>query len=93
MHAIVVHVTIKQGREEDAAEELKNVVVPSAKAAPGFQGAYWVRELGRQGGIALELYDTLEHAEEELGRRSDGPPPDAAVTLDSASVFEVLASA
>jgi quinol monooxygenase YgiN len=93
MYAIVIHVTIKQGRDEDAATELKNVVVPSAKAAPGFQSAYWARELGRQGGIAIELYDTKEHAEEELGRRSDGPPPDAAVTLDSASVFEVLASA
>jgi hypothetical protein len=93
MHAIVVHVTIKQGRDEDAATELQNIVVPMAKAAPGFQGAYWVRELGRQGGISLELFDTKEHAEEELARRSDGPPPEAAVTVDSASVFEVLANA
>jgi hypothetical protein len=93
MHAIVIHVSIKQGRDDDAASELENVVVPQTKAAPGFQGAYWAREVGRQCGIAIELYDTKEHAEEELGRRSDGPPPDAAVTLDSASVFEILASA
>jgi quinol monooxygenase YgiN len=93
MHAIVVHVTIKQGRDEDAEKELETIVVPMAKAAPGFQGAHWARELGRQCGISIELYDSKEHAEEELARRSDGPPPDAAVTVDSASVFEVLASA
>jgi hypothetical protein len=93
MHAIVVHVTIKDGRGDDAVKELEDSVVPGAKAAPGFQGGYWVRELGGSTGVAVELYDTQAHAQEELGRRTGGPPPEAAVTIDSAGVFEVLASA
>jgi hypothetical protein len=93
MHAIVVHVTIKEGRDEDAAKELDGIVVPGAKAVAGFQGGYWLRVVGGRAGIGVELYDTKEHAEEELGRRTDGPPPEAAVSIDSAGVFEVLASA
>ena len=92
MHAIIVHVTFKPGREADAGRELEAIVVPNASKAPGFSGGYLVRSEDGTHGISVELFDSLENATEEAGRRSSGFPAEAAVTTDSDGVFEVTAS-
>lgn len=92
-HAIVVRVTFKPGFEEAATNTLETEVVPAAKAAEGFLAGYWMHgERGRTG-TSVELFDSLASAQAELARRSTEMPAEAPVTIDSAEILEIAASA
>jgi len=92
-HAILVTVTFKPGLGASATHLLESQVVPGAKAAPGFVAGYWMHHADGSRGTSVELFDSLANAEAELGRRSVEMPPEAPVTVDSAVVVEVVASA
>ena len=92
-HAIVVTVTFKPGLEETASDMLETQVVPAAQAAPGFVAGYWLHGADGRTGTSVELFDSRANAEAELGRRSTEMPPESPVTVDSAAVFAVVASA
>ena len=92
-HAIVVRVTFKPGLAEAAAKILDTEVVPGAKAAPGFVAGYWLHSEDGRTGTSVELFDSLENARAELGRRSTSMPPDSPVTVDGAEILEIAASA
>jgi quinol monooxygenase YgiN len=93
MHAIVVQVTFKAGRQHEAMAELEGNVVPGVKKAEGFVGAYWMRSDDALHGVSVELFDTLEHANAEMGRRSTDLPEQAPLSIDSAAILEVIANA
>ena len=93
MHAIVATVNIDVSRSSKAVTELNDIVVPGAKATPGFIHGYWVRSSDQSKGTSVELFETQRQAEEALAARSGGPPPDSPVTIVSAEVMEVMASA
>jgi len=92
-HAIVVRVSFKSGSEEAAAKLLDTEVVPGAKAAPGFVAGYWMHSEDRRTGTSVELFDSLPSAQAEMGRRSVDMPAESPVTIDSAEILEVAASA
>ena len=41
-------------------------------------------------GLSVELFDSLANAQAELGRRSEGPPPDGPVDIVSVDIVEVV---
>ena len=92
-HAIVVRVSFKPGLEAAATETLETEVVPGAKAAAGFVAGYWMHAEGGATGTSVELFDSLANARAELSRRSTDMPPEAPVTVDSAEIMEIAASA
>jgi hypothetical protein len=92
-HAIVVRVTFKPGFEEAATRTLESEVVPGAKAAKGFVAGYWMHSDDHRKGTSVELFDTLASAQAEMGRRSTEMPAESPVTIDSAEILEIVASA
>jgi hypothetical protein len=89
MHAVLTSVTIKD--QASAEEYLREQVVPNVKQAPGFVGAYWVRNEGEgRGVIVFESEEAARGAAERISERISGNP---GVTLDSVTVGEVVASA
>jgi hypothetical protein len=92
-HAIVVRVTFKAGFEEPAMKMLTTEVVPGAKAATGFVAGYWMHSDDGRTGSSVELFDSLANAQAEMGRRSTDMPADAPVSVDSAEILEIVASA
>jgi len=92
-HAIVVRVTFKAGFEESATMMLDTEVVPGAKAAAGFVAGYWMHSEDGRTGTSVELFDSLSHARAEMGRRSTDMPAGSPVSVDSAEILEIAASA
>ena len=92
-HAIVVSVTFKPGFEESANKTLETEVVPGAKSAPGFIAGYWMHSADGRTGASVELFDSLANAEAEMGRRNTQMPPESPVTIDSAVILSIVASA
>ncbi len=93
MYAIVVRVTLKEGRWDDVAKSLQEEIIPGVKRAQGFKGGYWARSEDGAHGVSFELFDTAEDARAELDRRSMEVPAEAPLTIDSAGLFEVVGSA
>ena len=91
--AIVVNVTFKPGFEESASKMLETEVVPAAKSAFGFVVGYWMHSADRRRGTSVELFDSLANAEAEMGRRSTEMLPESPVTIESAAILNVVASA
>lgn len=92
-HAIVVRVSFKPGYEEAATKTLETEVVPAAKAAQGFVAGYWMHGERGRAGTSVELFDSFASAQAELGRRSTEMPAESPVTIDSAEILEIAASA
>jgi hypothetical protein len=88
MHALVLNVTI-EGDPDEAAAYLRGEVVPRVKGAPGFIAGYWVG-LPNAKGTGVVAFESEEAARAAL---EQGPPPAPGVTIDSAEVGEVVASA
>jgi hypothetical protein len=93
MHAIIVEVKVDSAREEEAQRMLREMVVPRAKARPGFTAGYWVRALQGDALRTVELFDSEDNARAAAEQISEGPPPGAPVTLESIEIYEVLAHA
>lgn len=94
MHGIVIDVRVDSDREEEARRMLREMIVPRARAHPGFAAGYWLRALEGDVIRSVHLYDSEDAARaaaEVIG--SEGPPPGAPVTLESISTYEVLAQA
>ena len=89
MHAVLTSVTIED--QATAEEYLREQVVPSAKQAPGFVAAYWVRAEGEgKGTVVFESEDAARGAAERIRERVGKNP---GVTLNSVRVGEVVANA
>ena len=93
MHAIVVQVTFKPGRQHEAMSELEANVVPGVKRAEGFVAGYWLHTDDEVRGISVELFDTRANAEAELARRNIIASEQAPLSIDSVAILEVIANA
>lgn len=93
MHAVVGQVRIDPSREEEARKVLSEVVVPTAKAMPGFAGGTWCRALQDDRGISVLLFQSEQAARAAAEQMREGPPPGTPATFVSADVFEVVAQA
>ena len=93
MHALLVTVEIEAGRGDEATEALHGIVVPEAKAAPGFVSGTWARSTDGTKGHGFMLFDSEEAARNGAAQASHGPPGSAPVRFVSADVLEVMAQA
>jgi heme-degrading monooxygenase HmoA len=93
MHAVIGQVKIDQSREEEARKALSEIVVPTAKAMPGFVGGTWTRSMQDDRGISVLLFESEEAARAAADQMRQGPPPGTPATFVSADVFEVVAQA
>lgn len=88
MHAMVVDVTIND--REVAQRELRDGVVPTVSAAPGFVAGYWIA-VSDVRGHSVVVFDSEEGARAAAGQvqeqRRDG------VSIDDVQVGEVVAHA
>jgi hypothetical protein len=89
MYAVVVTARFDPTRVEETANDLTTIVVPQAKAAPGFVRGTWCGS--QDSGHAMIVFDTREHAEQMAAAHS--PPPEASVRIESIGTYEVHAEA
>jgi hypothetical protein len=91
MYAALVSVTIDEGKESEAKQMLKDVVIPMVKGSAGFVAGYWLEPRGDKG-WSIALFDTEDHARAgapPAGARPAGAP----VVVDQVDFREVIASA
>jgi quinol monooxygenase YgiN len=94
MHAVMVRVKVDPAHEEEARKILREVVVPTAKALPGFTRGDWLRALDSDEGGSVLLFDSEDAARSAVEQiRSEGPPAGAPVTMQSVTAYEVLVQA
>jgi hypothetical protein len=84
-HAIVMQVNLVGDREE-GMKMLDEVVVPLAKAQPGFQRGTWMHDEAAMIGTGVYVFDTEEHA--SAGAEALQPPPGGPTVINCA-VFEI----
>lgn len=90
MHALVVHVSIQPGRDEESRVQLETNVVPRAKEAPGVVAGYWTRSPDGEHGVAMVFFEGEEAAKAGAEMAQSVPRPDY-VTFDKVEVSEVVA--
>jgi len=88
MHAVIVNVAI--ANPDSAIKDLNEQVVPRVKGAPGFVAGYWVSLPGGKGS-SIAVFDSESAAQAVAGAVE--PTPESAVTIESVTVGEVIASA
>ena len=92
MYVLVTHVNLDTSRDAETVEMLNSMVVPQAKATPGFKGGYWMRTPAHDKGMSFELFETEDAAKAAADTR-DMPPAEAPVTIVSIEVMTLEASA
>jgi hypothetical protein len=90
MHAVVVRVSISS--PDIARKALEEQVVPQVSQAPGFVAGYWTWSEDQSNGLSMIVFESAEGAR-GAGDRIRGLAPPEGVTIDSAEVREVVASA
>ena len=89
MHAVVIDVTINDF--EPALQSLKGNVVPMVSQLPGFVSGVWLGPADNKG-HSVVVFQSEEDAQRMVDRLRENPV-NPAVTLDSAEIREVVASA
>jgi hypothetical protein len=87
MHAVVPRVTIND--QEASEKQLREVVVPGVKQAPGFVAGYWTRK--DDTGMSMVIFES-EDVANQMAERLPSMLPEG-VTLESVEVREVVVSA
>lgn len=88
-HAVVIQVKLAEGgRTEEGLRMLEEMVVPNAKAQPGFQSGIWLNN--GEDGRAVVVFGSEEEAQKA---RDNLKPPPGGPTLISSEVYEVGAQA
>ena len=87
-NALVMQVKLV-GTPEDADQMLHEIVVPTAKAQPGFQSGTWMHD-GAGNGMGVIVFATAEYAEAAKGVLT---PPPGGPELIAANVWDVGATA
>jgi hypothetical protein len=93
MHAVIGQVKLDPDRRDETIKALNEIVVPTAKAMPGFIGASWCRALEGDRGVSMLVFESAEAARAAAEQMRQGPPPGTPATFVSADVFEVVAQA
>jgi hypothetical protein len=90
MHALVVHVSLEPGHDEEGRTELETNVVPRVKQAPGVVAGYWAQSADGEHGYSMILFESEETAQAGADMARNGPRPDF-VSFDKVEVCEVVA--
>lgn len=87
-HAVVMQVNLV-GDAVEGTKMLDEVVIPRAKAQPGFQRGTWMHSDARTG-TGVIVFDTEEHASAAMGALQ---PPPGGPTVINCAVFEIAREA
>ena len=87
-HAIVMQVNLV-GDSEEGMKMLDEVVIPLAKAQPGFQRGTWMNQESTIG-TGVIVFDTEEHAAAAVGPLQ---PPPGGPTVINCAVYEIAREA
>jgi hypothetical protein len=87
-HAVVMKVNLV-GDPAEGAKMLDEVVVPQAKAQPGFQRGTWMHNEAMTG-TGIVVFDTEEHANAAIEALQ---PPPGGPTVINCAVFEIAREA
>ncbi|MEZ5078569.1 MAG: hypothetical protein R2725_14125 [Solirubrobacterales bacterium] len=85
MHAVLVTVTIDD--REAAAKQVRDVVAPQVRQAPGHVAGFWTRK--GSSGTSIVVFES-EQAADAMAAKVPAMVPDQ-VTLESVEVREVVA--
>jgi len=88
-HAVVLHVKLA-GDTAEGTKMLDEVVVPMAKAQPGFHRGTWMHNEAGTDGTGVIVFDTSEHATAAMAVMQ---PPPGGPTVISAAVLAVAREA
>jgi hypothetical protein len=91
MHAVVVKVSIQD--EPVATKFLRETVVPGVSQAPGFVAGYWVRLEGGDEGNSVIVFESEAAARVAATQIRENIGSNPGVTLNDATVGEVVANA
>lgn len=83
-HAVVMQVNLV-GDYDEGMKMLDEVVVPQAKAQPGFQRGMWMHNEAMTG-TGVIVFDTEEHASAAMEALQ---PPPGGPTVINCAVFEI----
>jgi hypothetical protein len=86
-HAVVMQVTLTGDRDE-GMKMLDEMVIPQAKAQPGFQRGAWMHteQSDAMTGTGVVVFDTQEHASAAMEALQ---PPPGGPTVINCAVFEI----
>jgi hypothetical protein len=83
-----VYVRVRINDLQQATDGLQNFVLPQVRQMPGLVTGYWLHG-DETTGVSLVVFQTREQAEEMVKLVEGGPG--LAVTVEAASVHEVIA--
>ncbi len=89
MHAVLVHVRVEPGSEEEALEYLRGNVLPQVKQIPGLLSGYWLAAKDGEG-MSVLLFEN-EDAAQATANAIPNTPRAPTVTLGAIEVREVVA--
>ena len=93
MHAVVSHVTIREGRADDAVALLDQVIIPAAESAHGFVSGVWSHSLEGKG-VGVIVFETEDDARKFAAESQAAPvPDDSPVQIDAVGVNTVARTA
>jgi hypothetical protein len=94
MQTLVVKMTTDPARSEEVSRHLREEVTAWAKRQPGFVSGEWLLSDTQDSGLGLVIFDSAEAAAQAaMGPRSSGQDDQRAWNVDTAIVYEQVASA
>lgn len=95
MHAVVTTFKMDPARFDLQMKVLNEQMLPGARQAPGFLGAYWTRDTASVNGVAMLFFDSLESAQAMASfiQGAAAAQAEIGVTTETLTVSEVLAYA
>jgi hypothetical protein len=95
MHAILLVVDLSQSDREESLKNLREVVVPQVREAPGFKSGVWLGPASAEAmnGTSVVVFETAENAQAAASQVPVGATVGPGVTVVSCEVREVAASA
>ncbi len=91
MHALVVEVDIKPGRNAEAQEGLQSSVIPEVAAAEGFVKGTWLESADGSSGMGVVIYESEETAKNAASNVQ--APEEAPVAVRRVDVCRVMGEA
>src|SRR5579864_773704 len=92
MHAVLIEVDVSGVDPDAGLSALREQIVPSVSAMPGFQSGVWLPGNATGVGLSLTLWDTEAHAQAMADRFGLGTSPAMSTSVARCELREVAAA-
>ena len=93
MYAVLIEVDVTGVPRDAGLQALREQIIPSIKALPGFQSGTWLPGNDDGLGLSLTVWDTDANAQTMAERFGIGSSPTASASVARCEVREVAATA